>query len=260
MEVQLLEKDKETDKVNFILKDSTPAFANVLRRIMLWEVPVMAIDEIEFKKNGSILYDEMIAHRMGLVPLTTDLKSYTLPEKCKCEGKGCAHCQLKMSLKVKGPAMVYASDIKSKDPAVKPVYPKLPIVKLLKNQTLELEATATLGTGKRHAKWSPGHVYYTYLPKITVHDNPEKLAQFGDKYPPQIFGKDGKIDRNLISTPALIDACDGVCDDLVKVEYNPNSFVFYIEPWGQLPSKKIVQQAANVLQEQLDEVTEALKQ
>src|SRR3989344_5506471 len=176
MEVQLLEKDKETDKVNFILKDSTPAFANVLRRIMLWEVPVMAIDEIEFKKNGSILYDEMIAHRMGLVPLTTDLKSYTLPEKCKCEGKGCAHCQLKMSLKVKGPAMVYASDIKSKDPAVKPVYPKLPIVKLLKNQTLELEATATLGTGKRHAKWSPGHVYYTYLPKITVHDNPEKLA------------------------------------------------------------------------------------
>jgi len=255
-----MEKEKETDRINFVLKDATPAFANALRRVMLTEVPVMAIDEVEIYRNGSILYDELVAHRLGLVPLTTDLKSYNLPEKCKCEGKGCARCQVKMVLKVKGPAMVYASDLKSKDPAVKPVFPKIPIVKLLKNQSLELEATAVLGTGKKHTKWSPGHIYYTYLPKIAVHDNSEKLAKFGDKYPPQIFGKDGKIDRSLISTPALIDACDGICDDLVKVEYIPNTFVFYVEPWGQLPSKKIVQQAAKVLQEELDEVSEALKQ
>ncbi len=61
---------------------------------MTEEVPTMAIEDVEFRKNNSILYDEIIAHRLGLVPLKTDLKSYNLPEKCKCKGEGCARFQL----------------------------------------------------------------------------------------------------------------------------------------------------------------------
>ena len=138
MEIRVLENNKEQGKVSFILKDSTPAFANTLRRLMIDDVPAMAIEDVEFQKNNSILYDEMIAHRLGLVPLKTDLKSYNLPDKCKCEGKGCNRCQLKMVLRAtKGSGVVYASEIKSKDPAVKPVFPNMPIVKLLKGQTLD---------------------------------------------------------------------------------------------------------------------------
>ncbi len=257
MEIRLFESDKQ--KLSFVLKNSNPSFANALRRMMKDEVPVMAIEDVEFKKNSSILYDEMIAHRLGLIPLTTDLKSYNLPEECKCQGKGCARCQLQMSLKAKGPSIVYASEIKSKDPAVKPVYPKTPIVKLLKGQALELEATAVLGKGKEHMKWSPAQVYYSYLPKITVDHNQEKFEKFADKYPPQIFGQDGKIDRNLINTPVLIDACEGICDDLVKVERDPTSYVFYVESWGQLPPKKIVAEACNIFEARLDEVVELVK-
>ncbi len=159
MEIRILSSNKEEGKVSFIIKDTTPAFANTLRRIIVDEVPTMAVEEVEFRKNNSISYDEMIAHRIGLIPLTTDLKSYNLPEKCKCDGEGCARCQLKLTLKAtKGSGVVYASELKSKDPKVKPVYPKMPIVKLLKGQSLELEATAVLGKGKDHAKWQPSSV------------------------------------------------------------------------------------------------------
>src|SRR3989339_1802678 len=181
MEIRVLSNEKEEGKLSFIAKDITPAFANTLRRIIADEVPTMAIEDVEFQKNNSILYDEMIAHRLGLIPLKTDLKSYNLPSECKCEGKGCNRCQLKLVLKAtKGSGTVYASELKSKDPAVKPVYGDMPIVKLLKGQTLELEATAVLGTGKSHIKWSPGHVWYKYKPIVEITGdvkNPEAIIE-----------------------------------------------------------------------------------
>ena len=92
IEVRFLDQDKEKNKLSFVLINSTPSFANAIRRAIVEEVPTMAIEEVEFRKNNSILYDEIIAHRLGLLPLTTDLKSYTISSECKCEGKGCARC------------------------------------------------------------------------------------------------------------------------------------------------------------------------
>lgn len=258
MEIRLLEK--KGDRLYFILRNVHASFANAIRRVMLEEVPAMAIEDVEIRKNDSVLYDEVLAHRLGLVPLTTDLRSYNLPSQCKCNGQGCARCQCKLVIKAKGPCMVYASDLKSKDSAIKPVYPKMPIVKLLKNQNLELEAVAVLGQGKVNTKWSPGHIYYNYEPKVTVKHDPQKLSEVGDNYPHQIFGEDGKIDRNLINTPALVDACEGVCDELVKVERVENSFVFYVESFGQLEPKKIVLEAVKVLEEQIHEFVNKLKE
>jgi DNA-directed RNA polymerase subunit D len=257
MKIEFLNKDKTTGKSAFLLKEVNPAFANMLRRAMMENVPTMAIDTVEFRENSSVLYDEIVAHRLGLVPLSTDLKSYTLPAQCKCKGEGCARCTLKLTLKAKGPCTVYASDIKSKDPKVKPVYGDMPLVKLLKGQELEFEATATLGQGKQHVKWSPGLVWYTYEPSITVNNDSPKFAEFKSKYPPQIFDKSGKIDKKLITT-ALADACDGVCPDVVKIEYNPNNFLFTIEPWGQLDSKEIAQAAADIILESLTEFEDKL--
>ena len=82
MEVRLLEHDKKKNKCSFILKDTNAAFANVLRRNIINKVPVMAIEDVEFRKNSSVLYDEIVAHRLGLVPLATDLKTYDLPAEC----------------------------------------------------------------------------------------------------------------------------------------------------------------------------------
>jgi DNA-directed RNA polymerase subunit D len=160
MKIKVVSHDEKKNKMVFDVSGIDAGYANTLRRLFMTEVPVIAIEDIEFKKNDSGLYDEIVAHRLGLVAMTTDLKSYNLPAECKCKGEGCARCQLKMTLKAKGPGIVYASDIKSKDPKVKPVFGKTPIVKLLDNQELELEMTAIMGVGKVHTKWSPCLAYY----------------------------------------------------------------------------------------------------
>ena len=262
MEIRVLDNNKEQGRLSFILKDSNPVFANTLRRLMIDEVPAMAIEDVEFSKNNSILFDEIIAHRLGLVPLKTDLKSYNLPEKCKCEGKGCNRCQLKMVLKVtKGSGTVYASEIKSKDPAVKPVYGDMPIVKLLKGQTLELEATAVLGRGKNHVKWSPCHAYYKYKPVIEITGevkNPEAIIEVDHD---NIFEiKDRKLAVNkdrVLESDLSLDFSE--IDKNVRITASNTDFVFYIESFGQLSCKEIVNKAIDIFDEHLDEFVEELK-
>src|SRR3989338_9745049 len=151
MKVEVINKSE--NELVFTIDNINPVIANTLRRTIFVEVPVMAIKEVEFRKNSSALYDEILSHRLGLVPLTTDLKSYDLPSECKCKGAGCASCQVKLILKAQGPGTVYTSDLKSKDPAIKPISNKIPIAKLLDGQEIELEATAILGQGKEHSKW-----------------------------------------------------------------------------------------------------------
>src|SRR3989338_2009341 len=262
MEIRVLDNNKEELKLSFMIKDSVPVFVNTLRRLMIDEVPTMAIEDVEFQKNNSILYDEMVAHRLGLVPLKTDLKSYNLPQKCKCEGKGCNRCQLKLVLKAtKGSGTVYSSEIKSKDPAVKPVYGGMPIVKLLKGQTLELEATAVLGTGKQHVKWSPCHAYYKYRPIVEITGdvkNPEAVIEIDHN---NIFEiKDRKL---VINKDRVLD-CDlsldfSEIDKNVKVTASSTDFVFYVESFGQLSCKDIINNAIDIFDEQLDELVEELK-
>jgi len=264
IETRLLNQDKEKNKVSFVLMNSTPSFANIVRRMIMEEVPVMAIEDIEFRKNNSILYDEIVAHRMGLLPLTTDLKSYNLPEECKCKGKGCARCQLKFTLKAKGPCIVYASDFHTRDAAIKPVNPKAPIVKLLKNQSLELEATAILGKGKEHVKWSPGHVYYKVKPMIEIDTGkcdgcgkcieqcPTKTVEIKDNK--AIVSKDHLMDCHLCN--ACVDSCP---KEAISVN-GSNDYIFYLESWGQLDCKKIILEASRILDEKLDTFTDTLKQ
>jgi DNA-directed RNA polymerase subunit D len=258
MEVRALEKSKDSLKVSFLIKGITPAFANTIRRAAIEEVPVMAIEDVEFRKNSSILYDEIIAHRLGLVPLKTSLKSYNLSDECKCKGEGCARCQATLTLKTSAAGIITAAQMKSSDKAIAPVYPDLPIAKLNKGQSLEFEAKAVLGKGKMHSKWSPGLVFYYNEAKITVNNDDKLLEQFKDKYPPQIFDKSGKIDRSLINTPELIDACDGV-SKLIEVERKEDSFIFVVESWGQLTPKEIIMEAVKQVNAQLDELAQLVK-
>lgn len=247
--------DKKTGRVTFLIKDTNAAFVNALRRMIVEEVPTMAVEELEIVKNDSALYDEMLAHRVGLVPLSTDLKSY---EVKKPEDEYSAKNSLKLFMKVKGPCTVYAENLQSQDPKVKPVHPKTPIVKLMKGQELEFQALAVLGNGKKHTKFVPGRAWYTHKRKITVNNNHKEFAKFKDKFPTQAFSG-GKLDAKLIEKHNLYEACAGVNDEIVKIENDEKTFVFHIEPWGQLPPSEILEQAADKLTLTLNEFADTLK-
>lgn len=154
--MKLSNKKIEGNKMTFHM-EAEASYANAIRRYSMNEVPVLAIEDVEFKKNEGILYDEMVAHRLGLIPLTTDLKSYNYTPG---EGNKGISSSVELTLSAKGPCTVYAKDLVSKDPQVSPVYGDIPILKLLKGQELELLAKAEMGLGKIHAKWSTGLVFY----------------------------------------------------------------------------------------------------
>ncbi len=246
--------DKKKDRMSFLLTGAKPSFANMLRRVIKDEVPAMAIEDVEFRKNSSILYDEMIAHRLGLVPLKTDLESYNLPEECTCKGEGCAKCQVTGSLKAKGPAIVYASELKFKDPAIKPVYPKMPITKLLKGQELEIEVTAVLGKGKEHAKWSPGHVWYKYKPYIEIVKNPDNAEEIVKICPKDVFEiKNKKLAIKNLDECHLCGACVDIANGDIKLNEKDTEFIFYVESFGQLDCSEIVKVAVETVEKQLEE-------
>ena len=159
MKFKILEK--KDDKIKFTISEITDAMAGELRRIMISEVPTMSIETVSFNKNDSALWDEIVAHRLGLIPLTFDPSFFNRKETCKhCKGKGCAHCQVSLVLKEKGPKVVHSGDLKSTDKKVKPVFEKIPVTELNEDQEIELEAIAQIGTGREHAKWQAAVVGY----------------------------------------------------------------------------------------------------
>ncbi len=141
------------DKITFTLKGPVE-LANAIRRTAMAEVPTMAIDEIDVYENTSSLFDEFIAHRLGMIPLTTDLKTYDI--NSKSENKK----SVIISLDIQGPGVFYSKELKSKDPAVKPVYDTIPIIELAEGQALRIEAKARLGRAKEHAKFQSCLCYY----------------------------------------------------------------------------------------------------
>jgi DNA-directed RNA polymerase subunit D len=138
------------------------SYANALRRFCISEVPSMAIDDVVILENSSVLYDEILAHRLGMVPIRTDLERYLLPEKCDCGSPlGCNKCRVLFVLDAAGKdkvTTVYSGDLVSEDREIRPVSETIPLVKLSQGQTVKLEAYARLGRGKEHAKWQPSTV------------------------------------------------------------------------------------------------------
>jgi DNA-directed RNA polymerase subunit D len=242
MKVKVANADASTAQIVF--SQTSYGFVNALRRAITSEVPTLAIADVEFRKQGSALYDEMLAHRLGLIPLTTDYGSYEY-EALDDENARSAKSMTTLTISVKGPGTAYADSMVSRDPNVAAAQPKMPIVKLLEGQELEFEARAVMGKGKEHAKHIPGIV--TYHENVTFkvkNEKPEKSVR--ERFPPQIF--DGtRLDVNRITNPALIDAVDGIDPDVIVVNRPDDSFVFEVESFGQLSSKDILVQGVREL-------------
>ena len=84
MEIAFSRLDERVAK--FTLSGVSTSFANMFRRAMMSEVPTLAIENVRIYDNTSVLFDEMLAHRLGLIPLRTDLEQYRLRSECTCGG------------------------------------------------------------------------------------------------------------------------------------------------------------------------------
>lgn len=249
---------KSNDEVIFLVDGINHVIANSLRRSVISELCTLAVEDVHVVKNSSALYDEMLAHRLGLVPLKTDLKSYNTKENCRCKGKGCAHCELKLVLKAKGPCVVYASNLNSKDKKIVPVFPNMPIVKLLKDQEINLECTAILDKGRKHTKFSPGLIYYRGYPEIKI-DSGKNLGKAAEACPVNILEvKDGSLKIKDIEKCILCKACSNE-SRAVKVSGSDKKFIFHVEPWGQLSAREILMESVKIIDEKIDEFGRLIK-
>ncbi len=227
----------ENTKERLILRmDANLPLANAIRR-SISEIPTLAIDEVEIFKNGSALYDEMLAHRLGLIPLKTE-KSMT------------AKTKINLKLSKKGPCTVYAEDVGG---AAEIVYPKIPITILGENHKLELVAVATLGTGQEHAKHSPGLCYYRNLLEIKSSPASDKIIQ----------NSKGAIKPEKKGSKWLCDLNDAEVNEIEKNDKEAVSdseeIIFVIESFGNMPAKDILQGAIKSLEDNLDDFEKLLK-
>ncbi len=215
-------KNQNKEKISFIT-DMSVNLANAIRRGAL-EIPILAIDEIEIIKNDSALYDEMLAHRLGLVPIKTSKTSK----------------EVKFKLKGKGPKTISSEDL---TPSVETDY-SLPLTLLDENQEIELVAHAKLGRGIEHIKYSPGLIYYK-------HDLSPEFLEFVN------IDENGKITYNEkeLKDKGLNEKQIADIKKLSQI----NELEINIESWGQIGVKDIFLGAIEVLDKNLSELGKAIK-
>ena len=248
--------DRDERAARFVVRGATPAFANGIRRAMIADVPTMAIDTVRFVENSSVMFDEQLALRLGLVPLTTPPGDFEVGES------------VTLSLDVTGPGTAYASDLVSSDELVQPAVENVPIIDLNENQRLEVEAEAVLDRGKSHAKHQGGvSVGYRHLQTVEVLGD---LEEFVDEEPlicrgvieeqAAEFAANGAQNGDLVPT-------DTFDHDLRKrypgkelaVHDVEDAFVFHVETDGSLSVDELVGGAAESLRERAVELREAVE-
>jgi DNA-directed RNA polymerase subunit D len=214
------------------------------------------------------LQDEIRAHRLGLVPLQTDLDSYNLPEECPCKSEfGCNLCRVTLAVDVEakdGSRTVYSGDLISENPTIKPVSDKIPILKLAKDQRIKLEAYARLGKGRAHAKWQPVSLCtYKYYPKIKISKACDACGECVDICPRKVLvKKGGKIEIQDLVSCTLCHDCAKACPKetpAIEVTSEENTFIFNVESTEALPPQRIVEESLKILDNQLKELEAEIK-
>ncbi|MFQ6094607.1 MAG: DNA-directed RNA polymerase subunit D [Candidatus Bathyarchaeia archaeon] len=267
MDIEIIRKDENS--INFKVGGISSAFANTLRRIIISEVPTMAIDEVVIIENSSVLHDEILALRLGLIPLKTDLDSYNLPEECICKSEfGCNLCRSILTLDVEaenGVRTVYSGDLIPDDPDIVPVSDRIPIVKLASGQKVRLEAYTRLGRGKVHAKWQPVSMcVYRYMPIINIDDDRCDACGECVKFCPRdiLVNEDGQIKIQNLVECTLCKDCVNVCKKdpaAIEVNWDDKTFIFNIESTGVLPIERIVSEALDILHKKILDLLESVQ-
>jgi DNA-directed RNA polymerase subunit D len=254
MEIEVKEKSENT--CVFILRDVEVPFVNAIRRIAMMEVSKIAIEDVNIIKNDSAMFNEVLAHRLGLLPIVSDseaIEGLVIDEECDCDDY-CPKCSVSFTLIKNGPGVVYSKDLSSTDSKIKPVYDTIPLLKLKENQSVELEAVAKLGKGLEHAKWMPTTVCaYKQYPEITFDEEKELSPDVVDACPRNILKfnkKTKKASIHNIEDCSMCHSCVRASEnDAINVGYKDDIFIFTIETDGSLAPEEVLLRACDVLDE-----------
>ena len=226
--------EKKENQITFEAEISN-GLINAIRRYMN-KIPVLAIDEVEILKNDSPLYDETIAHRLGLIPLKYGKDS-----------------KIKLVSKEKG--IVYSKELKGTEI----IYGDMPITFLNKGQELELNATTKTGKGVEHSKFSPGLLFYRNIAEITI------AKEIYDKIEQKISKNEVKIKGNNVillddKKQEIVDVCERACNQQGKnVEINfKDELIITLESFGQINVKEIFKKSIEGLKKDLSDVSKKI--
>ncbi|MEX0932625.1 MAG: hypothetical protein WDZ77_00810 [Candidatus Pacearchaeota archaeon] len=237
--MELIKKD--LDQIIFRGKVET-GIANSIRRYIN-RIPTIAIDEIEISRNDSPLYDETIAHRMGLVPLSMEGVSESKLPKIKLESKG--------------EGSVYSGEIKG----IKVIFDKIPLTTLGKDKELIVEGTTNLGMGEEHSKYSPGILSYRNVSEITVSKKfAEKIKELCPKN--EVKEKGNKVVILDDKEKEILDFCEGVCNvegEKAEVVFGED-LILKLESFGQLKNpEEVFKKSTSELKKDLASISKQLK-
>ncbi|UCE80624.1 MAG: DNA-directed RNA polymerase subunit D [Methanobacteriota archaeon] len=271
MKIDLLEMTPT--KAEFIISDTNPTFVNAIRRTVVADVPKMAISNVEFHlgpimdednkafESVSPLFDEIVSHRLSLIPIPTDLEHFNFKSKCSCGGEGCPSCTIMYSLNKKGPCIVYSGDLEPVGNEQFRVKDDLiPIVKLAEDQALLVYATAELGTGKNHARWQATvGAGYKYAAEIDIDDGKcDAGCSCAEVCPKDVLEKDGrKLTAKHPERCNLCNSCVEMCEvDAIKVTGNPSKLVLRFETDGSMAAKDVLLKGLSMLEERFENLRE----
>jgi DNA-directed RNA polymerase subunit D len=245
------------------IEDTDVYFVNSLRRVMLAELPKLAIDDVIIYDNTSALFDEMISHRLGLIPIPTDLQILAFRNECKCGGKGCPSCTVRYTLSKEGEGVVYSGDLQPEHPSFAITETTIPIVELTKDQRVILEVEAVLGRGRDHAKWqvvlAPRYRMETVITvdkkrmndvKAFIEELPKDLVELkGDKLEVKDISKMSVLETYLEKNK----------EDYIIIKKDPTKLTFSFETDGSMSAKAALQESVNILTKKYEEFRGILK-
>lgn len=270
MNLAILERNDEAIELN--VQGISLPFLNAVRRYALAKVPTYAIDEVMVIVNTSSMFDEILAHRLALLPLKTedviDKIRFIDPELCeKCSSSEggvdssiCKECFVHMTLEaeaVNEEVVVYSGSIKSEDLSVVPVYDNIPITILAPGQRISLELKARLGRGLEHAKWSPATIAVVrYVANIKIDKKVCNLCKkCADVCPRNLLEiENNELKITNIYNCILCKQCVKICPHkAIDVGHVDNEYIFRVESSGSLRPETIIREAVHILLNELNE-------
>ncbi|KAK5678038.1 RNA polymerase II subunit 3 [Elasticomyces elasticus] len=228
--------------IDFILQSTTLALANSIRRTMLAEIPTLAIDLVEIEANTSVLADEFLAHRMGLIPLSTrDVEEMLYTRDCDCD-EFCDQCAVILRLDVANRNLDHNLKVFARD------------LVLRKGQELKLRCIVKKGIAKEHAKWAPtAAIGFEYDPHNKLrhtqlwHEGDDARAEWPES-------------KNAPWEDPLPREDDVLGGGSVPFDYDaePNKFYINLEGTGVMPPDAVLHSGIRTLQLKLGSIIQNL--